>query len=35
MVEGGYIPAVDDMIPPDVPFDTYRYYVDAIKTINF
>ena len=35
MVEGGYIPAVDDMITPEVPFDTYRYYVDAIKAIKF
>jgi uroporphyrinogen decarboxylase len=34
IVEGGYIPAIDDMIPPEVSFSSYRYYVDAIKSIK-
>jgi uroporphyrinogen decarboxylase len=26
--EGGYIPMLDHYVPPDVSYDTYRYYVD-------
>lgn len=32
--EGGYIPAVDDMVPPEVSFDNYRHYIDAIRAIR-
>ena len=32
---GGYLPAVDDMIPPEVPFAHYRHYVDALKGVRF
>ena len=28
--EGGWIPACDHGIPPDVPFDNYRYYRDLV-----
>ncbi len=27
--EGGYIPAVDHTVPPDVSWDNFRYYMDA------
>jgi len=27
---GGYIPTVDDMTPPEVPFDHYAYYIDRL-----
>ncbi len=32
--EGGYVPAVDDMVPPEVSFDNYRHYIDAIRAIK-
>jgi hypothetical protein len=32
--EGGYIPAIDDMIPPEVPFSHYRHYVEKMREIR-
>jgi uroporphyrinogen decarboxylase len=29
--EGGFIPACDHAIPPDVSFDNYRYYRDLVR----
>jgi uroporphyrinogen-III decarboxylase len=29
--EGGFIPACDHAVPPDVSFDNYRYFRDLIK----
>ena len=29
--EGGFIPMLDDMIPPEVPFENYRYCIEAIR----
>jgi uroporphyrinogen decarboxylase len=29
--EGGFIPALDDMPPPEVSFDHFAYYVEALK----
>jgi len=29
--EGGYIPALDDMVPPEVPFSHYRYLTEALR----
>jgi uroporphyrinogen decarboxylase len=29
--DGGFIPAVDDMPPPEVSFDHFAYYVEALK----
>jgi uroporphyrinogen decarboxylase len=26
--QGGFIPFLDHFVPPDVPYDTYRYYVE-------
>ena len=31
--EGGYIPFLDHFVPPDVSYDTYRYYVDRRRDI--
>lgn len=31
---GGYFPAVDHSVPPDVPFDSFRYFVDALKALG-
>ncbi len=30
---GGYIPAVDHSVPPDVPFANFRYYVRLLREI--
>ena len=31
--EGGYLPTVDDITPPEVPFDNYRYYISLLRDI--
>ena len=31
---GGYIPTVDDMTPPEVPFENYAYYIELLKKIG-
>jgi len=30
---GGYIPTVDDMTPPEVPFENYVYYIELLKEV--
>jgi uroporphyrinogen-III decarboxylase len=32
--EGGYLPALDDVVPPEVPFDTYRHYAAALRAVT-
>lgn len=32
---GGFIPTVDDMTPPEVPFDNYIYYINLLKEIKY
>ena len=32
--EGGYIPALDDMVPLEVPLSHYRHYIDALRRIE-
>ena len=34
IAEGGFIPAPDDCIPPEVPFDTFRHYIEAVRAIR-
>ena len=34
IAEGGFIPAPDDCIPPEVPFDTFRHYMEAVRAIR-
>ncbi len=29
--EGGYIPSVDHLVPPDVSFENYSYYISLLK----
>ena len=31
--KGGYIPALDHIIPPDVPLDGFKHYVETIRMI--
>ncbi|MHB9025375.1 MAG: uroporphyrinogen decarboxylase family protein [Armatimonadota bacterium] len=33
IAEGGYIPKFDHGVPPDVPFEHYRYYVQLMKEL--
>jgi len=33
--EGGYIPFVDHAVPPDVPLENFKYYLELIKKIWF
>ena len=30
---GGFSPMVDHAVPPDVPFDNFRYYIDLVREI--
>lgn len=32
--EGGFLPGLDDMASPDMPFDHYRYLIDQIRSIR-
>jgi len=32
--EGGFIPAVDDMVPPEIPFENYRYCIERLRAIR-
>ena len=34
VAEGGYIPWCDHLVPPDVPFDHYMYYVKRMKEMT-
>jgi uroporphyrinogen decarboxylase len=31
--KGGYFPSVDHMVPPDVPFDNYCYFINLLREI--
>ncbi len=35
MEEGGFVPALDDMVPPEVPWATYRHYVERMKSLRW
>lgn len=34
MKDGGFIPWCDHLVPPDVPFDNYLYYVKRMKELS-
>jgi len=34
MEQGGYIPAIDDRVPPDVPLENYAYYVRSLRKLD-
>lgn len=34
IVDGGFIPAIDDMIPPEVPFAHVRHYLEAVRAVR-
>ena len=34
IADGGFLPMPDHFIPPDVPLDDYRYYLDRIRAIR-
>jgi uroporphyrinogen decarboxylase len=31
--EGGFIPALDDMVSPEVPLKTYAYFIDKLRSL--
>ena len=32
--DGGYVPWPDHLVPPDVPFDNYLYYLQQMKKMS-
>jgi hypothetical protein len=34
MEEGGYIPAVDDAIMPDISFESYQHYIELVRNFE-
>jgi uroporphyrinogen decarboxylase len=32
--KGGYIPAIDHAVPPDVPLDNWRYFLDLVRDLG-
>lgn len=34
ITEGGFLLAIDDVVPPEVPFSTYQYYINALRAIR-
>ena len=34
VIDGGYIPWCDHLVPPDVPFQNYMYYVQRMKEMT-
>jgi len=32
--EGGYVPDIDHIVPPDIPFKNYMYYIELVKSIS-
>lgn len=32
--QGGYLPALDDIVPPEVSLETYRYYVKSLRAVT-
>ena len=32
--EGGFIPALDDVVPPETPFKHYVYFIEKLKSIR-
>jgi uroporphyrinogen decarboxylase len=32
--DGGFVPALDDMVPLEVPLTHYRYLIEAIRAIE-
>jgi uroporphyrinogen decarboxylase len=34
MKEGGFIPMVDDMVPPEVPFANYRHCIETLRKLR-
>ncbi|MEM2915378.1 MAG: uroporphyrinogen decarboxylase family protein [Candidatus Bathyarchaeia archaeon] len=34
MEQGGYIPAADDMILPDISFRSFKHYIDLLKSLK-
>ena len=33
-IDGGYIPLIDHLVPPDIPFENYFYYLSRMKEMT-
>ncbi|MBN2883694.1 MAG: hypothetical protein JXN10_09195, partial [Clostridia bacterium] len=31
---GGYIPMLDHTVPPDVPYETFRYFISYVREVS-
>jgi uroporphyrinogen decarboxylase len=31
--QGGYFPSIDHLVPPDIPFEVYCYYINLLREI--
>lgn len=34
VAEGGFVPTVDHSVPPDVPFENFKYFVELLHEIS-
>lgn len=34
LAKGGYIPALDHLVPPEVPLDNYRYFLELVREVG-
>ena len=34
LINGGYVPAVDHGVPPDVPFENFSYFIDLVRRLG-
>jgi uroporphyrinogen decarboxylase len=32
--QGGYFPSVDHMVPPDIPWENYRYFISTLREVG-
>jgi uroporphyrinogen decarboxylase len=32
--KGGYIPALDHLVPPEVPLENYRYFLELVREVG-
>jgi len=35
IAEGGYLPTLDDVVPPEVPWEVYRYFIARLRQLRF
>ena len=33
LAQGGYFPSVDHLVPPDIPFENYCYFINTMREV--